>query len=113
MGSFLRFFLPKNTTVITLAPFGIYFKNEKNIKFTYIVNREKIHWRQQMEMFIIPYYVWYMIEYLIKVIIYGEYAHASISFEREAYKYNTNPMYYINRKRYAWIQFIFKNYYQK
>ena len=59
-----------------------------------------IHWKQQMEMLIIPFYVWYFIEWVIKLFKYGKKAYYNISFEREA---NQRSEY---RKPFAWIKYI-------
>ena len=33
---------------------------------------ETIHFRQQLEMLVIPFYVWYVVEFLVKLIRYGK-----------------------------------------
>lgn len=101
---FLRLFCKKNIVGITLCPFGIYVDNLKS--FT-LINHEKIHWNQQLEMLIIPFYIWYFIEWLIKLIFFKN-AYNNISFEREAYLNDKNYNYLKTRKHYAWIKFIFK-----
>ena len=52
-----RFFKLFDITGICLAPIHIqikegYFTDRR-------INHEKIHWAQQMEMLIIPFYLWY------------------------------------------------------
>jgi len=102
---FLRLFCKKSVIGITLCPFGIYVKNIKSIL---VINHEKIHWQQQLEMFILPFYIWYLIEWLIKLLFFKD-AYRNISFEREAY-YNEYDLNYLkSRKHYAWVKFIFKN----
>ena len=51
------------------------------------VTHEKTHTKQILEMGIVFFYLWYVIEYLIRLIIYKntKLAYKNISFEREAY----------------------------
>jgi len=69
---------------------------------------ETIHFRQQLEMLVIPFYVWYAIEFVIKFSIYRNYdlAYRSISFEREAYSNEAKEDYIKNRKMYNWIKLL-------
>lgn len=75
-----------------------------------IINHESIHIKQQEEMLIIPFYLWYIIEWAIKVPIYFSFrkAYYNISFEREAYDNDDNLSYLNNRKHYAWIKRVLK-----
>jgi hypothetical protein len=73
------------------------------------INHETIHWEQQKEMLIIPFFLWYVIEFIIKYIYYGfkwHKAYRSLSFEREAY-FNQEVMTYLNnREPFEWIYYI-------
>lgn len=73
-----------------------------------IHRHETIHFQQQLEMLVIPFYVWYLIEYLVKLVIYGSFkkAYRNISFEREAYSNEDNFKYLHYRKRYNWIKLL-------
>ena len=104
MTKFLKFILGKNVIGITLCPFGIY-TDDNNI---ITINHEKIHWKQQLEMLIIIFYLLYLIEWFIKIFFYKD-AYRNISFEREAYSNSKNSNYLINRKHFSWIKYIFKN----
>ena len=74
-----------------------------------LIKHETIHFKQQVELMVIPFYILYFLEYLIKLIIYGDSATAykNISFEREAYNNDENFDYLNSRKRYNWIKLIF------
>ena len=52
------------------------------------MNHERIHLRQQIELVVIPFYIWYSLEYFFRWIHYRNkrQAYLNISFEREAYK---------------------------
>ena len=79
--------LLKNTkiTAITLFPF-ILLKKELKEDFV-LLNHERIHLRQQLELLILPFYILYMVEYGIKYfkLKNAHKAYLAISFEREAY----------------------------
>lgn len=92
---------------ISLAPFGIYIR-EEYMGIARIENHERIHWEQQMEMLILPFYLWYLIEWLIKVIINGRWAYISISFEREA-TIGSKDYYYLEyRQPFSWWKYLKK-----
>lgn len=56
-----------------------------------LINHERIHLRQQIEMLIIPFYIWYLIELYTK-------GYMNISFEKEAYA-NDHDLTYLNNRR--------------
>lgn len=85
------------------------------------VNHEKIHTEQIKETLGIFFYLWYIIEWLIKIPFSWFYkqkypkavdnvAYKSISFEQEAY-YNEYDYDYLSyRERFEWVKYIFKMY---
>lgn len=77
----------------------------KNISDT-AVTHETIHFRQQIEMLFVFFFLWYIIEYIVKRIRYGSSAYDNISFEREAYSFEDSPGYLEKRKIWAWIKFL-------
>lgn len=70
------------------------------------VNHEMIHARQQIELFVIIFYVWYCVEYFVKRCMYGKKAHHYISFERECYANEKNFTYIENRKWYSFLKYL-------
>ena len=72
------------------------------------ITHECIHTAQMCEMLFVFFYLWYCIEYIVKLIIYRntKKAYRSIGFEREAYVNEIDPNYLKNRKHYSWISFI-------
>lgn len=95
-----KIFVPKGFMGITFYPF-IFLKFSKDKDNAVFINHEKIHLRQQIEMLIIPFYVWYGIEYLIRIIQYKnkKRAYRNISFEKEAYQ-NENNLDYLKKRRF-------------
>jgi len=107
LGRFLRLFLGSSVIGITLAPFGIYLA-EKYHSNDNVVNHESIHWKQQLEMLIIFFYLWYFIEWVIKLFTVTGSAYRELSFEREAYDNEDNLDYLKTRKPYSWFKYIIK-----
>ena len=90
---------------IALFPF-ILLRTKSPSRF--LINHERIHLRQQLEMAIIPFYVWYLIEYLIRLAQYKKHylAYLHISFEREAYQNQGNLDYLKNRGFWAFLKYL-------
>jgi hypothetical protein len=88
---------------ITLFPF-IILREQQLKQDKRIINHERIHIRQQIELLILPFYMLYLIEFGIGLIKYRnkQKAYMNISFEREAYKYDTDLNYRKRRKLWAW-----------
>jgi hypothetical protein len=72
-----------------------------------LLNHEQIHLRQQAEMLLVPFYLWYGIEYGIRRLKHPhDTAYSRISFEQEAYAHDTNQDYLQHRKPYAWLRYL-------
>ena len=86
---------------MTVFPFVFLRKREMKDDLV-MVNHEKIHLRQQLELLILPFFVWYFIDYLVKIIRYKNrhVAYRNIVFEREAYANESNLEYL--QLRYFW-----------
>ena len=69
------------------------------------LNHEKIHTAQIKEMLYIFFYLWYVVEWLIRLCMKGN-AYRNISFEREAYKYQNELGYVKLRNRFEWLKHI-------
>ena len=81
-----KYLLRRRFVGVTLWPFIVMRKKELKSDAVFI-NHEKIHIRQQAEMLVLFFFIWYTIEYLVRLIQYrNRYkAYLNISFEREAY----------------------------
>ena len=85
--------------------FGVLFVRN-NAKLSEIdLNHEKIHTAQMKEMLYIFFYLWYVVEWIIRLFMKGN-AYRNISFEREAYSNEDGVIYLESRKRFAWIKYI-------
>lgn len=96
---------PKNYDAINIL--GLLFVHY-DVKITKeLINHEQIHTRQMLEMLVIPFYLWYVIEWLIRLPMTGR-AYLNLSFEREAYQNMNNLNYLSQRQPFAWIRYLKK-----
>ena len=106
---FSKYLVPNGFRSITLFPFVLVkCKDEK--KNIILINHEKIHLQQQIELFILPFFIWYALEFLINLIRFknSNQAYLNISFEREAYFNENNLSYLSNRSLWAFMKFLTK-----
>lgn len=80
--------------------FGLLFCH-KNVSLTAgLIQHERIHTAQMREMLFIGFYLWYLLEWLIRLPMKGR-AYTNISFEREAYAHMHEPNYLLHRPLFA------------
>lgn len=102
---FLNFF-GSDIVGMTLFPF-ILVKTKEQLDDTATINHESIHIYQQRELLVLPFYIWYGIEYLIRSIKYGfDQGYYKISFEQEAYTNENNLEYLKTRKPYSFLKYL-------
>lgn len=94
-----------NYTTINL--FGILFTKSDYLS-PMTINHERIHTKQMLELLIVGYYLWYIIEYIIVRFCHRKQnaAYHDISFEEEAHNNDTNLHYLDNRKHFAWWKYV-------
>ncbi len=70
-----------------------------------LLNHERIHLRQQLELLLLPFYIWYLIEYgLGRLRGLNHYAaYRNIRFEREAFAQETDLAYLKKRRWWAFL----------
>ncbi|SHM85093.1 hypothetical protein [Flavobacterium chilense] len=102
-----KYLIPNGYRGMAVFPF-VLMKHEFDKADKIFVNHEKIHLRQQIEMLILPFFIWYFLEYLIRLIQYknGALAYRNISFEREAYAKETDLDYLKNRSFFQFLHYI-------
>ena len=85
---------------LTVFPF-IFISHKEDKKDRILINHEKIHIRQQLELLIIPFFIWYGIEFLLRLIHYKKIsvAYRNICFEREAYTLRLGKRSWRTRRR--------------
>ena len=97
----------KNFRGLAIYPF--IFLREKALKENLkIINHERIHLRQQIEMLWIFFFLWYGFEFLIRWIQFKNplVAYFNISFEKEAYANEFNLDYLKNRKFWSFTKYL-------
>ena len=85
--------------------FGILFVRGSAIINERTIRHEAIHTAQMKEMLYVFFYLWYVIEWLIRLFMEGN-AYRNISFENEAYTNEDNIIYLEGRQKFAWIKYI-------
>lgn len=73
-----------------------------------LLNHERVHLRQQLELGLVLFYLWYGLEYLVRRWQYGEHylAYRNISFEREAFAHERNLTYLNQRPLFAFRRYV-------
>jgi hypothetical protein len=68
----------------------------------YELNHELIHVAQQRELLYLPFFVWYVTEWLVLTLKYRDWmkAYYNIRFEREAYRHQHDLSYLSHRRHY-------------
>ena len=104
MSRLLRWLTRGKVIAITLLPIGIFTRDDEVSDIT--INHELIHAVQQREMLYLMFYLWYFIEWLIRLLINGKQAYRKLSFEQEAYDNDWSLYYLDRRKRFAWWKYL-------
>ena len=105
-----KYLIPKGYRGLTVFPFVIIkyrFDSENKI----LVNHEKIHIRQQMELLVLPFFLWYFVEYAVRLLQYrnANLAYRNISFEREAYANESHLNYLEARTIFSFLKYLKTN----
>ena len=88
--------------------FGVLFVRKGCTMSESDINHEMIHTLQMKELGYVLFYLWYLVEWLVKLakLRDSNKAYRAISFEREAYGNEKNLTYTITRAKYAWRKLI-------
>lgn len=102
-----KFWVPKNFSGITFFPF-VFVRDKSWAENTTFLNHEKIHIRQQLELLIFFFFIWYGIEFLIRLIKHRNIhqAYRNISFEKEAYLFENQPDYLKKRCLFSFLYYV-------
>ena len=87
---------------LTLYPF-IFIREKQLLHDSTLMRHEQIHLVQQLELLLLPFYIFYLLNYLYNLARFRNHpeAYRSIIFEREAYDHETEPDYLRKRKLFA------------
>jgi hypothetical protein len=74
----------------------------------FLINHERIHLKQQLELGLIVFYLWYFAEYFIRLLQYKKHylAYLHISFEREAFQNQADLDYLQKRPFWAFWKYL-------
>lgn len=102
----LLYFIPKRFSAFTIYPF-IFIKKDTDKINHILINHEKIHLKQQIELLIIFFFIAYFLEFICNYIRFKSImkAYRNISFEKEAYQNDANLNYLKTRKRYSFLKY--------
>lgn len=98
--------LPIGKRYYAINLFGVLFAKGPCDSVT--LNHEKIHTAQMKEMLYLFFYLWYVLEWLVRIFQYGSTfrAYRNISFEREAYANGPNLGYLKRRKHFSFLRYL-------
>ncbi|MFD2099622.1 hypothetical protein [Flagellimonas iocasae] len=102
-----KHFFYKNYVGLSVWPF--IFLKEGSLKMDgVLINHERIHLKQQRELLILPFYILYISEWLLRTLLYlNSYrAYQNISFEREAYANEKDMDYLSKRKAFGFVNYL-------
>lgn len=102
-----KYLIPKGFIGLTLFPF-VLLGSEKGRDNPVLLNHEHIHLLQQRELLVLPFFLWYAFEYLLRLIQYRDrkLAYKNISFEREAYANEKSPDYLKSRALWSFLKYV-------
>jgi len=91
-----EFILRMPIRAIAIFPF-VFMRSDANPDDV-LRNHERIHLRQQLELLVVPFYIWYLIEYYRK-------GYMNICFEKEAYANEKDLTYLKKRKLFNFLKY--------
>ncbi len=101
-----QYLIPKGYRGLTLFPF-VFMKERRDKINVVFLNHERIHLRQQLELLVFPFLIWYFLEFLIRLLQFKnkDLAYRNISFEREAYANEENGDYLKTRTFWGFLKY--------
>lgn len=102
-----KYLTPKGFSGFTFYPF-VFLADAADKDNPVFINHERIHLRQQLELLLVFFYVWYVLEYLFRLLQLRDRkkAYYSISFEREAYENEKDPDYLKRRPFWKFLKYL-------
>nr|WP_298237926.1 hypothetical protein [uncultured Algibacter sp.] len=102
-----KYLIPKGYNGLTLFPF-VLLRSKRLKQNSVLLNHERIHLRQQIELLVLPFYLIYVFEFIFRIIQFKNWntAYRNISFERESYANECNLEYLKHRKFWSFLKYI-------
>lgn len=103
---FTRLFSFGSARAIVIFPF-IFLENHRLKHDPMLLNHERIHWKQILELLVVGFYLCYLLEFLFRFVQYRNKhkAYLNISFEREAYRHEHDLRYLERREMWSWWKY--------
>lgn len=94
---------------VAINLFGVLFvRSEYKYKLKQsTIRHENIHTMQMKELLYVFFYLWYIIEWIVRLFMKGD-AYRNICFEREAYENQKWIEYPKNRRRFNFVKYLIK-----
>ena len=89
--------------------FGVLFSREGAVLTKEDLNHERIHTAQMRETLFIGFYLWYAVEWVIRLFLDGldgHTAYRNVSFEREAYANEGDKGYLSGRRFWSFLKYL-------
>lgn len=106
-----KYLIPKGFRGFTFFPF-IFLSDKKDKSHAVLLNHEKIHIKQQLALLVVFFFIWYIIEFLMRLLQFKNRreAYYNISFEREAYANEKDLNYLKRRSLWNFLKYLNKTY---
>ncbi len=102
----LRLLTGQFASALTIWPF-IFLRNKESLNDAVLLNHEKIHLKQQLELAILFFYLWYGLDFLRNRLkgYDSRKSYFLIRFEQEAYQHENDFSYLSKRRAFAWWKY--------
>jgi hypothetical protein len=102
-----KYLVPNGYEGFTVWPFVFLKCNESRANLV-VLNHERIHLRQQAELLVLPFFIWYLLEFLLRYLKLRNWksAYRFLSFEKEAYQNERDLNYLKHRKPFFFIRYL-------
>ncbi len=102
-----KYLIPKGFRGMTVFPFVVV-RDQNAQDYLALMNHERIHLRQQLELLVLPFFVLYGLDYLAKLIRYRDKdkAYRNVVFEREAYQNENDLDYLKSRSFWKFLKYV-------
>jgi hypothetical protein len=103
------FLMKKNIQGLAIFPF-LLLRNRNLLQSQKLIQHEKIHFKQQLELLWVFFFLWYIIEFTYRWIQLQswEKAYKNVSFEKEAYANEHQTNYLQTRKTWSFWKYLKK-----
>ncbi len=100
--------MPGKFPAMCIWPFIFISPSVSKTSLAGIVRHESIHARQQIEMLLVFFFVWYLLEFTIRIVLTRNFmnAYQNLAHEREAYSNDESPDYLNHRRPFAWLGYL-------